>query len=124
MAVSVITSMMKPPAAPSGFLRMKRPSTVAALGRASAARRGAASSTAAGPAGLTAIADPRIEEAVEHVHEEVGEDHHHRDEHDEVLHDGVVAPENRLDEEARHPGQVEHVLRHLSLIHISEPTRL
>src|SRR5262245_50841645 len=92
MPVSVMTSMMKPPAAPRGFLRMKRPSTVTALGRTTAARVGAGSSTAAGPAGLTANAHSRIEEPVEHVHEEIREDHHHRDEHDEVLHDRIVAP--------------------------------
>src|SRR5262245_64768306 len=108
IAVSVMTSMMNPPAAPSGFLRMKRPSTVTALGRTMAARGGAGSSTAAGPAGLTANAHPRIEETVEHVHEEVAEDDHHRDEHDEVLHDRIVETQDGLHEGARHPGQVEH----------------
>src|SRR5687768_2510225 len=107
IAVTVITSMMNPPAAPRGFLRMKRPSTVSAPGRARAPRAVAGSSTVAW---LAAIAHPRVEETVEHVHEEVGEDHHHRDEHDQVLHDRIVAPEDGLDEKARDAGQVEHVL--------------
>ena len=50
---------------------------------------------------LAAIAHPRVEHAVEHVHGEVRDDHHHGDEHDEGLHDGVVAPQDGLHEEAR-----------------------
>src|SRR6267378_3119545 len=62
--------------------------------------------------GLAAIAHARVEHAVEHVDEEVRQDHHDGDEHHEVLHDRVVAPQDRLHEEARDAGQVEHRLGH------------
>src|SRR2546422_5535988 len=60
------------------------------------------------PAGLTAIAHPRVEDPVQHVHEEIRQDHDDRDEHDEILDDRVVAPQDRLDQEACHARQVEH----------------
>src|SRR5207245_1062364 len=90
-----------PPAARGGFVRAKRARVVhvPARGRAPAAT---AISTR-----LTAIADPRIENAVEHVDQQIAEDHDHGDEHDEVLHDRIVTPENRLNQEARDPRQVE-----------------
>src|SRR5262245_6599518 len=85
IAVRTITAISSPPAAPSGLRRMKRHSVVPKPwpGRAAA---GTVSSISA-PTGLTAIADPRVEDAVEHVDEQVREDHHDRDEHHEVLHD-------------------------------------
>src|SRR4029077_17855549 len=107
-AVSRITSIRKPPMAPSGFLRQNRPSTVHAPGR----RRASATPGASTPSGLVAIADARVEEAVEHVHEEVREDDHDRDEHHQGLHDRVVPPQDRLHQEAREPGQVEDGLGH------------
>jgi hypothetical protein len=64
-AVNTMRSMMKPPAAPSGFLRQKRSSVSGQPG--SAARTGAATTTIP----LAAIAHPRVEHAVEHVHGEV-----------------------------------------------------
>src|SRR6185437_13699537 len=107
-AVNRMTSIRKPPIAPRGFLRQNRASTVHAPGR----RRARATPGTSTPSGLVAIAHPRVEEAVEHVHEEVREDHHDRDEHHQVLHDRIVAPENRLHQEARDPGQVEDGLGH------------
>ncbi len=47
---------------------------------------------------------------VGHVDQEI--DHHHDegDQHHQVLHDRIVAPQDRLDEEAGHAGNVEHRL--------------
>src|SRR5262245_37980311 len=100
-AVINITSIKAPPAAPSGFLRTNRATTVQApvLGRAAAGTAIAA--------GLTAIAHPRIEDAVQHVDDQVREDHDDRGEHDEVLDHRIVAPEDRLHQEPRDAGQVE-----------------
>src|SRR2546428_2417270 len=101
IAVSSITSISAPPAAPSGFLRAKRARTV------QAPARGRAPTGTAIAAGLTAIAHARVEDAVQHVDEQVGEDHDDGDEHHEVLDDGIIAPENRLDQEPGDAGQVE-----------------
>src|SRR3989442_7914409 len=103
-AVSTITTMRTPPAAPSGFFRAKRASTGHAPGRA----RGSRATTIS--AGLTAIAHARVEDPVQHVHEEIRQDHDGRDEHDEILDDRVGAPQDRLDPEACHPRQVDHGL--------------
>src|SRR5712692_10231424 len=65
IAVNTITRMMKPPAAPSGFLRLNREMVAHAPARDD---RTGATATAAP---LTAIAHPRVEHAVEHVHGEV-----------------------------------------------------
>src|SRR6266571_6506483 len=105
IAVTIIARITAPPAAPSGFFRAKRARTVHVPARG----RAPAGTTIS--AGLTAIADPRVEDAVQHVHEQVGEDHDDGDEHDEVLDDGIVAPEDRLDQEPRDAGQVEDGLR-------------
>src|SRR5512132_420215 len=107
-AVNAITTMMTPPAAPSGFLRQKArsPDHIPAL------REGTAGTgTAMAPAPLGAIAHPRVEHPVEHVHGQVRENHDRGDEHDEALHDRIVAPQDGLDEEARDARQVEHGLR-------------
>src|SRR2546426_2461092 len=61
---------------------------------------------------LTAITHPWVEDPIEHVHEQVRQDDDDRDEHHEVLHDRIVAPQDRLDQEARHARQVEDGLRH------------
>src|SRR6267142_7115054 len=105
IAVTSTRRIKTPPAAPSGFFHTQRARTVhvPACGRAP--------TWTAISAGLTAIADPRVEDAVQHVHEEVGQNHDDGDEHDEVLDDGVVAPEDRLDQEPRDAGQVEDGLR-------------
>src|SRR5262245_37549752 len=107
-AVTSITTMMTPPAAPSGLRRTKRPSTVPHPGRAGAATTTRSTGT---PTGL-AIAHAWIEHAVQHVHEEVREDDDDRDEHDEVLHDRVVAPQDGLYQEACNAGQIEDGLGH------------
>src|SRR5262245_7038254 len=101
IAVSTIRIISRPPAAPSGFLRTKRTRTVHAplCGRAPAGTAIAA--------GLTAIADSRIEDAVQHVDDQVREDHDDRGEHDEVLDHRIVPPEDRLHQEARDSRQVE-----------------
>src|SRR4029450_7938876 len=100
-AATSIKSSSTRPAAPSGFFRAKRTIVVHVPARARA-RAGTAISTR-----LTAIAHPRVENAVEHVDEQIAEDDDDGDEHDEVLHDRIVAPENRLDQEARDPRQIE-----------------
>src|SRR5213594_4045756 len=107
-AVSSMTTMMAPPIAPSGLRRTKRPSTVPHPGRAGAPTTTRSTGM---PIGLT-IAHARIEDTVEHDDEEVREDDHDGDEHDEVLHDRIVAPQDRLHEEARDARQVEDRLRH------------
>src|SRR6059036_3834486 len=104
-AVRSMTRINAPPAAPSGFFLAKRARTV------QVPARGLAPAGTAISAGLTAIAHARVEDAVQHIHEQVGEDHDDRDEHDEVLDDGIVAPEDRLDQEPRDAGQVEDGLR-------------
>src|SRR5262249_20030027 len=102
IAVSTMISMITPPTAPSGFLRQNRTSTVQTVGWALSVGAVVATKPSAG------IADPRIEDAVQHVNEKVRDDDDGGDDHDQVLHDRIVAPKNRLDEEAREPGQVEH----------------
>src|SRR5262245_32615440 len=99
-AVTAMTSMRTPPAAPSGFLRQNRRSTVTRPGRLGR-RAGTAAMVGRGAVmgPVLAIAHTRIEEAVEHVHEQVRQDDDHRDEHHEVLHDGIVPPEDGVDEE-------------------------
>src|SRR5262245_66452194 len=89
MAVNTMSSMMKPPAAPSGFLRQKRRRIAAALGRAGR-RTAVTGAGVAVRAPLTAAnAHPWIEHTVEHVHGEVREDHDGGGEHDQGLHDRV-----------------------------------
>src|SRR3990170_1454292 len=97
-AAKTITRITTPPAAPRGFFRIKRNTTVPIPGRAG---RPAATASSA------AIAHPRVEDPVEQVHRQVRQHHHDGDEHHQVLDDGVVAPEDRLDQETGHPRQVE-----------------
>src|SRR5437016_1722339 len=108
-AVTSMTSMMAPPAAPNGLRWTNRPSVVPHPGRVGAATTTRSTGT---PSGLAAIAHARVEHAVEHVDEEVRQDHHDGDEHHEVLHDRVVAPQDRLHEEPCDAGQVEDGLGH------------
>jgi hypothetical protein len=44
------------------------------------------------------------------VYREIRDHHDHCDQHHEVLHDRIVAPADRLDQEARDAGDVEHRL--------------
>src|SRR2546428_11395724 len=104
-AVKSITRIKTPPAAPSGFFRAKRARTV------HVPARGRAPAGTAISAGLIAIADPRVEDPVEHVHEQVREDDDDGDEHYWVLCDGVGAPEDRLDHEPRVARQDEEGVR-------------
>src|SRR5438874_12830896 len=108
-AVTSMTSMMAPPAAPSGLRWTNRPSVVPHPGRVGAVTTTRSTGT---PSGLAAIAHARVEHTVEHVDEEVRQDHHDGDEHDEVLDDRVIAPEDGLHEEARDTGHVEDRLGH------------
>src|SRR3989475_5402166 len=108
-AVTSMIAMTASPAAPSGLRRMNRPSVVPHPGRAGAPTTTRSTGT---PTGLATIAHARVEHAVEHVDEEVAEDHHDGDEHHEVLHDRVVAPQDRLHEEPCDAGQVEDGLGH------------
>src|SRR5215470_12145401 len=70
-AVTMMTSMMSAPAAPSGFFRTNRHSVRPAV----AGLRGAASSGAVATV-LMAIADPRVQDSVEEVDRQVRQDHH------------------------------------------------
>src|SRR3990172_6796686 len=97
-AANTITSKTTPPAAPSGFFLTKRRTVVPMAGRAG---RPAATATS------IAIAYRWVEHPVEQIHGEVRQHHHDGDEHHQVLDDRVVAPEDRLDQETRHPGQIE-----------------
>src|SRR3989338_4716649 len=109
-AANTITSITTPPAAPSGFLRANRSVVAQAPGGAGRAPATTSPASARAAAGSGAIAHPRVEHAIEHVDREVREHDDDRDEHHEVLDDRVVAPEDRLDQEACHPRQVEHGL--------------
>src|SRR5215510_10405621 len=93
-AVMMMTSMMAPPAAPSGFFQAKRHNVRPTV----VGTRGARSSWVAIAAGLIAIPYPRVQDPVEEIDGQVGQDHHDGDEHDQVLHHGVVAPLDRLDQ--------------------------
>src|SRR3954468_2208275 len=116
MAPSTSTSMMTAPAAPSGWRQKKnrsRPNVppAPAPARASSAAK-SATSTPCFPAatGLVRVLDARIERRVEHVDQEVHDHDDDGDEHDEVLHDRIVARADRLDEEAGDARDVEHCL--------------
>src|SRR5438093_10558073 len=99
-----MTSMMAPPAAPSGFFWQKRASAVHAPGRL---RRAGSAAVASTSEALAAIAHAGVEDAVQHVDDQVREDDDDRDEHDQVLDDRIVPPQDRLHEEARQARQVE-----------------
>ena len=111
IAVRTITSMIAPPAAPSGFFRQNRASTVHAAGAARSA--GEPRSRAGRPSGLSwhiAPVGPGPRRACRRARFE--DDHHDGHDHHEVLDDGVVAPEDRLHEKPGEAGKVEHRLRH------------
>src|SRR5437764_792702 len=57
----------------------------------------------AGSTASVGMADARVDEAVERVNEEIGEDDEARDQHDAALERGIVAPADRLDEPVAHP---------------------
>src|SRR2546428_9292477 len=99
-AMRTIASMMTAPAAPRGFLRQKRAivGTIPSRLTCAPAAPGSLTSTVAGSAALT---HARIEDAVQPVHGEAGQDDHDGDEHDQVLHEPVVAPPDGLDLQTR-----------------------
>src|SRR5581483_6208261 len=94
IAVRTMSSMITPPAAPSGLRRTNRPRLVHAPGGAGRTLTIGTSTRAS--IGLAAIPDTRIEHAVEHVDQEVGEDHDDGDEHHQRLHDRIVPPQDGL----------------------------
>src|SRR6266511_1625003 len=107
-AVSTIASITTPPAAPSGFLRQKRASR--ATRPACRGSGVAATAWAVALAGSIAIAHPRVQEAIEEVYGQVGEDDDGGDEHDQVLDDRIIARQDGLDQIIGYPRQVEHPL--------------
>src|SRR3990170_2682735 len=90
-AANSIRSITTPPAAPRGFLRAKRRRVVHVPGRAGRPPATTSPGSARATAGSGAIAHPRVEHPVDHVHREVRQHHDDRDEHHEVLDDRVVA---------------------------------
>src|SRR3989304_5100856 len=101
IAVTRMSSMTRPPAAPSGFLRQKRASVIQTPDR-DAGRAGSRSALSA--TGSAGIPHPGVQHPVEEVHGEVREDDDDGDEHHQVLDDGGIAPQGGLHEEAGGPG--------------------
>src|SRR5216684_1285447 len=58
----------------------------------------------------SAISDPRIDPAIEEIHEQVAQDEADGDEQDHPLHQRVVPREDRVHHEAAHPRQGEDIL--------------
>src|SRR5262245_44645569 len=112
-ALTTSRSMSTPPAAPRGFLRQNRATAVQTPIR-SVTRPATVtiSSPVLAMTGLVAITDPGIEPTVEKIHHEVRQDHHDGGEHDQILHDRVVTPQDRLHQEPRHTRQIEDGLSH------------
>src|ERR687891_1087346 len=110
-APSSIVSTMTPPTVPSGLRRTIVTQTSTYHGNVRGSRRTSSAMVEAGT-GLTVaivspVPDPRVEERVGQVDGQVEADHHRR--HDEVhrLHDRVVEPGERLEEEQADAGQAE-----------------
>src|SRR5262245_24172955 len=103
-------SMISAPTAPSGYRRTKNRTAPSGPRTLAPARLSSASwSMTATPVSLLVL-DARVERDVGHVDDEVDQHHHDGDEHDQVLHDRIVAPADRFHEEARDAGDVEHGL--------------
>src|SRR5687768_12408810 len=100
--MATITRMSAAPTAPSGRWRMK--SAIAEIQRA---RRGALRLNSSRVCGVTAmclaVADARIDPRVRDVDEEVDQQEKGRYEHDQGLHEGVVAVRDRVDEQHAEP---------------------
>ena len=114
-AANTNTTMMTAPMAPSGYCRARWRSFDQRLSSLSAAshRHGVDFDASIGHAflhGPSRNTDARVERRVEQIDEEVHEHDNDGDEHHQVLHDRVVAPADRLDQEARDAGNVEHGL--------------
>src|SRR5256885_13789742 len=69
--------------------------------RARAARRSA--SQRRSPTAGSETAKPRVDVAIEDVHEQIAHDEAERDQEDHALHQRVVAREHRVDDEPAHP---------------------
>src|SRR5262245_56016081 len=107
-AVSSISTMSAPPAAPTGFFRQNRTTVATRPGcPARAATTVSAPATLAAMSSLSRVPHARIQPPVEHVDEEIRQHDDDRDEHHQRLDDRIVAPQHRLHEEAREAGQVE-----------------
>src|SRR5215831_11236961 len=94
-------------AAPTVMLRLRPNRRIhaprpAARGSAAAARSAAAS----------LIADSRVDDHVERVDRQIDEYVGRRGDQDHALHDRVVPPQHRRDDQASEPGNVEHDLGH------------
>src|SRR5262245_42528353 len=94
-------------AAPKGARRAAAARRRTTQGRARSDRGGAG---AARLATRSASSDPGIDEAIEHVHEEVAHDEADGDQQHHALHEGVVPREHGVDDEAADAGEGEHVL--------------
>src|SRR2546425_7665212 len=109
MTISVST--MRPPRAPSGLRRQKRQRARAraepgAPARPRSARRATVVRVSTWLA-TTSVPDPRVEEGVAGVHEEVHQDDHADDEQIDALDDGIVTLVDRIEEKAPHARQPE-----------------
>src|SRR5262245_34594238 len=87
-AVITRTRMSRPPSAPSGLLRMTRTNLVTA-----------------DMSTRLSEADPRVEEAVDHVDHEVQHDDARGEEEIDALDDGIVTPGDGVEQELPHAGQ-------------------
>src|SRR5262245_18404763 len=76
--------------------------------RSRAGRTGAAAARGIASAG-SAIPDPRVEPAVEHVDQEAAQDEADRDQEDDALYQGVVPREDGVDHQPADAGQGEDV---------------
>src|SRR5215212_5855880 len=73
---------------------------------------GSVSATAseAAPSSGSTLSDARVEDAVHDIHQQVDEDVHQRDDQHDTLNQRVVAPSDRLNQEAADAGDVEDLL--------------
>src|SRR5690554_3147231 len=76
-------------------------------GRCAGSTAGPATAPASCPCRSSVIADPRVDDGVEEVDDDVHDDEADGDEQDGPLHDRVVAREDRVDEQAADAGPRE-----------------
>src|SRR5438034_1435965 len=112
-APSDMTTNRSTPTAPASAAGRRRPTRQARCGAperaagASASASGKVGLAASGAIDATVDADPRVQHGVRDVDQQIDEDvRRGRDEH-HALHDGVVAGEDRLDDEATEARQHE-----------------
>src|SRR5439155_21481603 len=119
--MTISASTMRPPRAPSGLRRRKRHKARTraepeASGRLRSARRAAVVRVSTWLA-MTSVPDPRVEERIAGVDEEVDQDDHADDEQIDALDDGIVPLVDRLEENAPHARQPENALEDSSAAH-------